>query len=240
MKIHLLGSGGGVPAYHQHNTNYAIQEGFGAFSFDKPYWLVDCGPDTVRTIVDANACSNLEGILITHAHADHSGGLASLAWRLKFVEHKKIPLIAAEPVMRMIESQCIELKYVKGMNDSDLSAFYEVANDVSFASFFPVDHGIDGFPSYGIVVKLDGMQAVFSGDTVKPLDADLIRSSDIVFHDVTFKEHDGIGVHCPLSVLEKHLENNSLETVKIIAVHHGKTWFRNSSFVSLGLAGSVF
>ena len=233
MKIHVFGVGGGVPLKGLTNTNFAFQAGNkpGPFSFQRPFWLIDCGPDTVRTLVEQDACSNVQGILITHAHADHSGGLTSLAWRLMFIEKKRVPILTPAPVMRLLESQCVELRHVRSLDDAHLGSFFHL--DVSEPGraqyyedfsvvFLPVHHGIESFPSYGIKLNGGGVRIAFSGDTVRPLPEEVLRESHLVFHDVTLREPDGTEVHCPLSVLEAALSAYQIDPAKIVAVHHSR------------------
>ena len=71
------------------NTNLLIVKG-------KDHLLVDCGALTPLSFKKYNSkLSDVENIIITHAHADHIGGLEEVALLGRYITHKK-PLLFAE------------------------------------------------------------------------------------------------------------------------------------------------
>jgi phosphoribosyl 1,2-cyclic phosphate phosphodiesterase len=65
--------------------------------------LVDCTPDLREQLLDANV-DGLDGVLITHDHADHTHGIDDL--RPLFVhEHKQIALYLDEPTAISLKSK---------------------------------------------------------------------------------------------------------------------------------------
>ena len=65
--------------------------------------LVDCGPD-IRNQALANKIKILDGILITHAHADHIGGVQDLR-PFCVLSHETINLFSSEDCLAAIEDK---------------------------------------------------------------------------------------------------------------------------------------
>jgi len=141
VAVATLGHGGGVPFYTDQptgNTNFAVfpdvsegdvpklkqEEKVDYLLQNKEFWLVDCGPETAirlcKTKVESGGLHspvhNLQGILLTHCHADHSLGIPSIAWYSYFIAKRSAEdnmrrplLVAASDVLSMLKSQCVEL-----------------------------------------------------------------------------------------------------------------------------------
>jgi len=216
------------------NTNFAIvahTEGDISEPWNllrkNPFWLLDCGPETISLLAELDAFKQLQGVIITHAHTDHSGGLASLAYRMMFIEKCRIPLIAPLDVFQLLSQQLVELQYLLtpkavtlGAPKSSSSTFFNIvplhpdflkgrheyvpANYCHFTlSFFPVDHNIQDFPSYGVKIYTPSSKQIwFSGDTAYPLEG--MNEAYMVFHDTqTYNPGDGYEVHCPYRKLRE-------------------------------------
>lgn len=224
LTVVCLGCGGGIPMVREDksflgNTNFAIVKHDSladskSLLQNNPFWLVDCGPETVLTLVKNDAVKNLQGIFLTHIHTDHTGGLASLAYRLKFIEKFKVPLLVPSEIIPLLTQQLVELFYLGQEGDpSDLQTFFDVhllGPDISYAglvppwpfkvTFFPVDHSIPNFPCFGIrLTTLSSKQILFSGDTAFPVKGE--SDTTVIFHDV--QTYTPKGVHCPYSELQK-------------------------------------
>lgn len=227
ISVLTLGHGGGVPFDNDAgNTSYAVFWDVNCFetSFpdsnptmlsllrEHPYVLIDCGYETLQLLLQSgsDALRNCKAIVITHAHADHTGGLASLCWRLKFVEKITIPLYTIPAVIPFLDAQLIELDY---MGDGTIHNWthvlpyqgYDSCPDIDlpiFLHLFDVDHNIAGFPACGVsVTETTHLCSVgFSGDTAKPV----AISSDLIYHDVQFyaPELKPNVVHCPYPLLK--------------------------------------
>jgi ribonuclease BN (tRNA processing enzyme) len=131
----------GAPSFNAGNTNFAFIKNLSqsavdeiAFgldtsndSFDNEalirlllskmkYWLIDIGTETLGWLAGTSGgtpvTNNIDGIAVTHAHADHAGGLAGLAWRFRFADGGlRPPLVMREELLPMLRSQLVELRY---------------------------------------------------------------------------------------------------------------------------------
>lgn len=228
LSILTLGHGGGVPVNNAGNTNFALIPGrevsgtIEAILGSNPYWLIDCGPETATQLMISGVIHNLQGIILTHCHNDHSGGLPSLAWRLNFIEQKKIGLIYHKSLEPFLDAQLIELKY-RTHGKVDWHSYWhtnpvsdsEIVSLKDFSVYlFPVDHNIPDFPSYGVEVETDHSVVVFSGDTAKPLR--LEENVDLMYYDVQFYSEDrSTAVHCPYVDLEAMIPEHSRQRVML-------------------------
>ncbi len=194
---------------------------------EMPYWLIDCGPETMLTLTGViggpPVTKNLQGVLLTHTHDDHSGGLKSLAYRTKFIDGTKPHLVYPDGLQDLVMAQTSEFRFMNPIaTERGLDAFYEVMrladNLGSFdltpevtAVNFAVNHNCQDwadkpFPAYGYTTHVNGRQITFSGDTAEPINAGFFKHSDLIIHDVQFyqqKQGDGPQsyVHCPYHVL---------------------------------------
>lgn len=232
ISVLTLGHGGGVPFDNDAgNTNYALFSDLDCFESafldtkptmlsllrTHPYVLVDCGYETLQLLLQAgsDALRNCKAIIITHAHSDHTGGLASLCWRLKFVEKITIPLWTTPDVRCFLDSQLIELEFmgdgtvhhwthvlpVNLTQHNQHKNLSESPSENLMWILFDVDHNIEGFPASGVSVFDSSLcQVTISGDTAFPVE----DASDLVYHDVQFyaPELKPNVVHCPYPLLK--------------------------------------
>lgn len=239
LNILSLGHGGGVPMANNGNTNFAVfvteDQMFTPSPVwpldllaEHPYWLIDCGPDTLHTLSTAEVApspfiQNLQGVFLTHCHGDHSGGLAALAWRTKFVEQMKVKLVVHRDCEEILRNQLCELEYdrkdlqkpgerlriedffdVTWVEKDPPYSLFELGGEKLAATFFDVDHNIRDFPSFGIELEhlRTGQIAVFSGDTSRPIERSWV-GVEIMFHDCQFYSDAPLSeqVHCPFYAL---------------------------------------
>ncbi len=91
MRLILLGTGGCF-ATPQRKAPAALVDCAGG------QWLVDCGEDAWRSLAKAGYDGNeIDGILFTHYHLDHTGGLASLLFGLWAQKRRQKPLTIVGP-----------------------------------------------------------------------------------------------------------------------------------------------
>jgi len=230
LSIAVLGNGGGIPCTPPRgNTNFAVfHEALEGITprealCSRPFWLIDCGPETVTLLAELDAFKNLQGVIITHCHADHSGGLSSLAWRMMFMEQRKIHLVYEEGLQGFIQAQTVELQYANEQRNLDngrdpaawatLNDYFDVTcprANVDFVDLFDegdvpirvqlfrVDHNIRYFPAFGLTIQRSRKTVVVSGDTAYPLPRKQVEEADLTFHDCQFyNPGDGREVHAP-------------------------------------------
>lgn len=187
---------------------------------DQPFWLIDCGPETMLRICgvlgDEPVARNLMGVLLTHCHDDHSGGIKSLAYRCKFIEGTRPVLAYPQDLAALVQAQTRELEYMNPkVIDTAESPARGLAACFALHSFtrsdilgaeiqpgpftsqftigpFPVAHNCldaagEPFPAFGYrLVTSGGTIITFSGDTAFPIDYRHLHESDVIVHDVQF------------------------------------------------------
>lgn len=230
FSILTLGHGGGVPTGGgKGNTNFALVEGH--HKGEDPltalrssrYWLVDCGPETLDFLTESGcmpepALQNLQGVIVTHCHADHSGGLPGLAWRLKYVEQRKVDLVFHPDLKPLLASQLVETEYGT-FGHIDWTEFWDIrcgSGHVLPGSnfnivFWTANHNIPNWPNFSVEVMFFGTGSgsipkivatvFFSGDTASPVMAlhnkAHLDQMTLVYHDhQTYNADPKTAVHC--------------------------------------------
>ena len=201
MRIRFLGTGAaeGIPAIGCECANCARarQEGGrlarrrGAVLFSLPGYelLMDTPPD-IRELLDMNGVRTIDGIFITHEHADHSDGLEEFLYWPKSVD------LFAEP---RVYRRLVREDWGKGLPDvvSYLAVHPGAAvrfNDFFFTPF-QVQHTV---PCFGLAIY-DGRRRVAhvadSGSRLSNFARCLISGADALIVDTPFfgpvdvKEH---------------------------------------------------
>jgi hydroxyacylglutathione hydrolase len=91
LHIQMIGTGSAF-AKKYYNTNALIN--CGNFKL-----LIDCGFTASRSLYELGITPDqLDGILVTHIHADHVGGLEEMAFRLLYIYRKRIKLYVPSKV----------------------------------------------------------------------------------------------------------------------------------------------
>ncbi|MGA2874958.1 MAG: MBL fold metallo-hydrolase [Nitrososphaerales archaeon] len=155
--------------------------------------LVDAGDGALRDLTDIQfQFENLKAILITHEHADHTGGLFSL---LHFMKHlprsDSLYILAPRPVQylgSLLEKPLMysELPFkvvLKEMEEGD-----NFSLDPFEISPFRAEH-VD-FDSMGYNIRdIDGYKVVLSGDTRASSQLDsAVRGADLAILESTFED----------------------------------------------------
>jgi ribonuclease Z len=155
--------------------------------------LVDAGDGTLRDLT-ANAFEfeTLKGILITHEHADHTGGLFSLLHFMKHIPRSEpLFLVSPKPIMylkRLLEKPLMysdipfEVRLIEAEEGDkiQLGPFAVAPFRAVHVDFESIGYSISDGESFRVVV---------SGDT-SPSDRlrELVRGADLALLEATFED----------------------------------------------------
>ncbi len=185
MKVQMLGTGSAFAKAF--NNNNAL------FTIDGLNLLVDCGITAPKALHELGYNFNaLHGVLLTHIHADHIGGLEELAFQMKFVFGRKPILYIADTLVDTLWEHSLKGGLQQEPSDT-LEDYFDV---------HPLKEGLTYEVMPGLRVELIATQHIpnknsysllfnesffYSGDTV--FDAALLdslvnrRGVRIIFHD---------------------------------------------------------
>jgi ribonuclease BN (tRNA processing enzyme) len=164
------------------------------FSADGTRVVVDAGPGIVRQVYRAGIlCADVDAIIITHSHADHSGGFTYLTWsnfydRLGGAEGPDTLHVYALPeVLAGLEAN-LRFAYNPATFQFGIEWYPLSASSVTSFSvgplFFksvPVEHSV---PNVGIRCDYNGRSVSYSSDTTYAASfVDLAASSDVMVHE---------------------------------------------------------
>lgn len=225
-KFNLMFVGVGSALSMKNYNNNAIIEVNG-----KKY-LIDCGISIPYALRDANvSLKDIDGVIVTHIHGDHTGAIEWLGYQGKYVLNKKYELYIASDLVSALWDKTL----AGGMEDSvnekhTLETYFDVFTFDDLKSFnvnglliTPIktthvkdNNKIVQKPSYSFVFD---NRVFYSGDMI--FDDELLYSinSDIevIFHDCQlFYQKDG--VHASLEELET-LPDNIKQKIKVM--HYG-------------------
>ena len=170
-------------------------------SVDGDSVLVDAGDGCLRDLLEFRFDFNrLKGILITHGHYDHMGGLHTLLGYLRMSGRKEKIVICfpegcaetkgmVEMFTRYYPDNRFEIQ-VKEMGDRDTCRIGEI----KVKTYFVVHHGsvkdkiLGSIPATGYKVSFKKESIALSGDTglCDPL-MELVKGADLAILDSTFK-----------------------------------------------------
>jgi ribonuclease Z len=101
-RVWVLGSGTALPSAQRDNTYLALEAGSGC-------WLIDCGAAPYRRLLRAGlAPENLQGVILTHSHADHIYGLPALLFQLALTGRETLLPIYGLPETLRVAQQVVE------------------------------------------------------------------------------------------------------------------------------------
>lgn len=92
LQIRMIGTGNAfAKTYFNNNALVAV---------NGRRLLIDCGITAPYALHRLSVpIEDLEGILITHIHGDHIGGLEEIAFRMKFIHRRKLKLFVPAPLV---------------------------------------------------------------------------------------------------------------------------------------------
>jgi len=179
LKITMIGTGNAfAKAYY--NNNALVET-------DHMKLLIDCGITLPYALYQAGrSFDELDGVLISHIHADHIGGLEELAFQMMFKYRKKPVLYIAESLIEPLWSKSLQGGLTQGELDR-IDCFFEVVplqpnEDIQLAKDLTVrliktDH-IPGKDSFSFVFNHH-----------------FFYSADMIFNPDLLLELEAAGVH---------------------------------------------
>ena len=156
--------------------------------------LVDVGDGTLRDLAERNFdFAALKGILITHEHADHTGGLFSLIHFLKHVPHlDPLYIVSPKPITYLEKFFQKPLMYGK----ISFKVIFKEANEGSkiqigqfgISPFRAIHVDFDSI-GYSIQDLKDKTRVVVSGDTIASAKLrNKVRGADLAILESTFED----------------------------------------------------
>ncbi|WP_028549371.1 MBL fold metallo-hydrolase [Paenibacillus sp. UNC451MF] len=95
LQIQMIGTGSAFSKKYYNNNALVTYNGF--------VLLIDCGATAPRALHELNIqIDSIDGLLITHIHADHVGGLEEFAFRFKYGYKKKMKLFVPSRVLESL------------------------------------------------------------------------------------------------------------------------------------------
>jgi ribonuclease BN (tRNA processing enzyme) len=171
--------------------------------------LLDCGHTVPKGLHDLNiSLQDIDGIFISHLHADHVGGLEEVALYNKFVlGGRKIDLLVPLSLLKPLWDKCLRAGLESngdGLSDYfNVLVMYTAAHSSTLSSIgdvpltlFTTKH-VEGMDSYAIGI---GKDLFYSADTI--FDISLINLAakyyDAVFHDCQMSPASLTNVHASI------------------------------------------
>ncbi len=185
--------------------------------------LLDCGHTVPKRLHDLNiSLQDIDGIFISHLHADHVGGLEEVALYNKFVlGGRKMDLIVPSSLSDSLWEDCLKAGlHTDGDGLSDYFNAQEVYTSTNVGSIelkiFQTFH-VKGMLSFAIGI---GDDLFYSADT--KFDINLIKmaaeSYDTIFHDCQMSAKSPNNVHASIEEMMTLPDEIQLKTY---LMHYG-------------------
>lgn len=180
MEITFLGTGAGNHQGSRRQPSGAFVGGI----------LLDCGAGTTARLQDVGLFDRVEGIVITHLHADHVAGLFDFLMHTVIAGRRRPLTILSPPglspilkaanaaqVLVVDPSKLYELTLVEDLLPRRTIGTWEIRG-------VPLDHSVYNL---GYHLISDGTTVFYTGDTREPSAAGNLRA-DVVVHESTYAD----------------------------------------------------
>jgi ribonuclease Z len=158
--------------------------------------LVDCGPQIPQVLVTRlTSADELDGIFVSHCHADHCFGLASLLLWLRQHGRKRPLVLMAEANVLTAVTQLIELGYPGAFDRAKcftieacpLSTERHTVFGAATLRIAATEHNL---PNYALCIDEGGVASAFSGDGRSTVETtELYVGVQLLVHECAFLEH---------------------------------------------------
>lgn len=191
-RLIFLGTGAALPTAERGNTALAVSNSAG-----ERWLLIDCGADAYRGLARAGLGPDaVQDLVITHAHIDHIGGLASLieSFRLSgrcdplTIWAIAEPLAVARQIMDLFSYELTLDEWPFTVDLRELPADSDLTLAGIPARAAPMDHAL---PSVGLRLDLPLGPVCYTCDTQPtPRLPDLARDVSLLITECTFLQRD--------------------------------------------------
>ena len=156
MHIQMIGTGSAFAKRYFNNNALVMANG--------QRLLIDCGVTATYALhLLSVPLTDLEGILVTHIHGDHIGGLEEVAYRMKFIHQRKLKLFVPAEIEKPLWENALKGALEDRSSGSvSLSDYYDVfplrANEPAAlldglqVTLIPTKH-IPGKPSFALLLN---------------------------------------------------------------------------------------
>ncbi|MGA7922873.1 MAG: MBL fold metallo-hydrolase, partial [Thermoplasmata archaeon] len=187
MKLTFLGTGAGNFQGGRRQMCSALFEGL----------LLDCGAGATGRLYDAGLIDRVDGILISHLHSDHIGGLFDFLLHMMIIGRKRPLTIVSPPglspilramndVQAMVKdpAEVYDFRVIEGLTPEATIGAWRVQS-------VPLDHTVYNL---GYLLTSDEGTLFYTGDTRQPSVPEGLRA-DFVIHESTYSERNAGWAH---------------------------------------------
>jgi ribonuclease BN (tRNA processing enzyme) len=178
IRLHLLGCGDAFSAGGRLQTTFLLEtpaEGSGGAPYESETverWLIDCGATALTALKRAGvSTAALDGVLVSHLHGDHFGGLPFVLLDAAVIARRERPLTLAGPPGLGGRLVTVAEALYPGLGEppfavEEVTLAEGVPSTIGGLTVtpFPAVHP-SGAPPFMLRIEVAGRTIAFSGDT---------------------------------------------------------------------------
>jgi ribonuclease BN (tRNA processing enzyme) len=220
VKIRILGTGGATPSLRRLSSSCLVSTSEGNI-------LIDVGPSVVRRLLEFGCdLDDVDIIVLTHFHPDHSVDLATLLFAYSYGEWKRekdLLLIGGRGIGPFFRRLSRLYPWVAPVGYRlDIKALTQGAATAWGQTSLSTAHMLHREESIGVRIEERGKSFVFSGDAgYSPALVALADAADLLIAECTFPEEKAPG-HLNLAALLKIVEE--AKPRRVIMSHLSPQW----------------